>query len=175
MKEYKEFITTNYNNFFEKHYFMSILKNIIKIGNLNNTKKIILDFGCGQKIVSKILKNVTVLNYDIKPEFSDHKTYKNLKFDVVIFNHVLMYLYPEEISKLFDEIKNINSDCEIILGLSKQNIISKIGKFLTGNPNAHDNTRSSYKDQVDILFKKSKLIKKKFNVFFMTDIYYSRF
>ena len=175
MKEYKEFITTNYNNFFEKYYFMSILRNIIKIGDLNNTKQTILDFGCGQKILSKILKNTRVLNYDIKSEYSDYENYNNLKFDFVIFNHVLMYLYPKEIEILFDEIKDINPNCKVILGLGKQNFISKVGKILTGNATAHDNTRSTYKEQVDILINKTRLLKKKTNIFFMTDIYFSSF
>ena len=73
--------TTDYNDFFQKVYFISIIKNIIKIADLDDTKKTILDFGCGQKILSKTLKNVKVLNYDIKEEFSDLKSYKNLKFD----------------------------------------------------------------------------------------------
>ena len=44
--------TTDYNDFFQKVYFISIIKNIIKIADLEDTKKTILDFGCGQKILS---------------------------------------------------------------------------------------------------------------------------
>ena len=94
--------TTDYNDFFQKVYFISIIKNIIKIANLEDTKKIILDFGCGQKVLSKTLKNVKVLNYDIKEEFSDLKSYKNLEFEMVVFTHVLMYMKPSEISDLLD-------------------------------------------------------------------------
>ena len=81
--------TTDYNDFFQKVYFISIIKNIIKIADLDDTKKTILDFGCGQKILSKTLKNVKVLNYDIKEEFSDLKSYKNLKFDIIVFNQCI--------------------------------------------------------------------------------------
>jgi len=106
MKELKQFPTTDYDKFPQKYYFRSVAKNIIKIANLKNTNKTILDFGCGQKIFSKILKNKKIINYDIKPEFTECETYENLYFDIVIFNHVLMYMYPKEIEILFDKIKN---------------------------------------------------------------------
>ena len=175
MNNIKQFPTTNYDSFFQRVYFNSIIDNIISFGNLQNTKEKILDFGCGQQILSKKLKEKKVFNYDIKPEFSDFNTYKDLNFDIVVFNHVLMYLYPEEIEKLFNELKLMNSNCKIILGLGKQNIISKIGKFITGHFNAHNDTRSSYKDQIDILSKKSDILRIKKNIFYMTDIYLAKF
>ena len=75
MKELKQFPTTDYTKFPQKYYFESIAKNIIKIGNLKNTNKVILDFGCGQKIFSKILKEKKIINYDIKPEYTECQTY----------------------------------------------------------------------------------------------------
>jgi len=175
MKELKQFPTTDYDKFPQKYYFRSVAKNIIKIANLKNTNKTILDFGCGQKIFSKILKNKKIINYDIKPEFTECETYENLYFDIVIFNHVLMYMYPKEIEILFDKVKKINPNCEIILSLGKQNVISKIAMYLTFNLDYHDDIRSSYKDQVEIFFKKTILLKKKLNIFAMTDVYYSKF
>ena len=108
MNNIKDFPTTNYNSFFQRVYFSSIINNIISFGELQDTNKIILDFGCGQKVLSKKLKGVNVLNYDIKPEYSDYETYSNLKFDIIVFNHVLMYLYPNEIESLMDDIKLIS-------------------------------------------------------------------
>jgi len=175
MKELKQFPTTDHNKFPQKYYFKSVAKNIIKIANLKNTNKIILDFGCGQKIFSKILKNKKIVNYDIKPEYTEFETYENLHFDIVIFNHVLMYLYPSKIEELLNKIKKLNPNCEIILSLGKQNIISKIAMYLTFNLNYHDNIRSTYKEQIEIFFKKTILLKKKLNIFAMTDIYYSKF
>ena len=77
MKQLKQCPTTDYNKFPQKYYFISVAKNIIKIANLKNTNKIILDFGCGQKIFSKILKNNKIINYDIKPEYTECETYEN--------------------------------------------------------------------------------------------------
>ena len=39
MKKLKYFPVTNYNKFPQKYYFLSIIKEIIKIANLKKTKK----------------------------------------------------------------------------------------------------------------------------------------
>ena len=122
-----------------------------------------------------MLKNQKIINYDLKEEYTDYKSYENLHFDIVIFNHVLMYLYPHDIDLLLDKLKKINPKCELILSLGKQNLVSKIAMLLTLDFNAHKDTRSSYEEQVDILLNKSTLIKKKLNIYGMTDIYYSKF
>ena len=175
MKNLNQFLTTDYNKFTQKYYFTSVAKNIIKIAQLQNTDKTILDFGCGQKIFSRLLQNHKIINYDIKPEYTECESYENLNFDIVIFNHVLMYVSPKDIEELLDKIKKINPNCELILSLGRQNLLSKIGMILSSLPNAHDNTRTNYNEQIEIFFKKAKLIKKKLNVFAMTDIYYFRF
>ena len=69
----------------------------------------------------------------------------------------------------------MNPNCEIILSLGKQNIISKIAMYLTFNLDYHDDIRSTYKDQIEIFYKKTILLKKKLNIFSMTGIYYSKF
>jgi len=175
MADFENFPTTDYNKIPHKYYFLSVAKNIIKIADLKNTNKTILDFGCGKKIFSKLLKNKKIINYDIKPEFSECKNYENSQFDVIIFNHVLMYMYPNEIEALLEKIKRISPNCKLILSLSKQNIVSKLVMFLSFNFDAHKYTKSSYKEQIEIFFKKTKLIKKKLNIFAMTNIYYSEF
>ena len=152
-------------------YFNYILKNIIKMGNLNNKNLNILDFGCGRKQLDKLLKNQNVLNYDIKKEYSDYDDYKILKFDIVVANHVLMYLNQEQIIDFFTNIKEINNNCEIIIGIARVNWISKIAKYLLFNFNAHKNIISTYSMQLEIIKKYTKIISKK-NIFLSTDIYY---
>ena len=162
------------NKGISKIYFEKILFEIIELASLNNNKKIILDYGCGKKQLSKLL-NKKILNYDIDPRYNEIDNLEILNYDTVIFNHVLMYLYPKEIEELLDKIEIINPNCELILSLGKQNLLSKIGLILSSLPNAHDNTRSTYDEQTEIFFKKAKLITKKLNVFAMTDIYYFSF
>ena len=175
MKELKQFPTTDYNKGPQKYYFLSIAKNIVEIANLENSEKTILDFGCGNKIFSKILTKKKILNYDVKPEFSEVSNFENLKFDIVIFNHVLMYMTPSEIEEILNKIQKINPECELILGLSRQNFLSKIGMFLTFNFDAHKKTKSSYKEQLEKFKKKKILIKNKLKIFGITDIFYSKF
>mgnify|MGYP000445151771 CR=1 FL=1 len=53
MKKLNQFPTTDYKKFPQKHYFELVAKNIIKIANLKNATKTILDFGCDSIEISK--------------------------------------------------------------------------------------------------------------------------
>jgi hypothetical protein len=156
-------------------YFYKIIDNIIEIGNLKNSKKTILDYGCGERILSQKLKNNKVLNFDLNSNYSDFKYFENLKFDIVVMNHVLMYMDINQINDLFDKFKIINSDCEFIIGLGKQNYLSKIAKNMSFNFDAHKFTKTTYEEQIKLLKKKMHIIKLKKNIYFMTDIYYLKF
>jgi len=159
----------------EKYYFYKIINSIIEIAKLRDTTKIILDYGCGQKILSKILNNDNVKNYDINPEYSDFKSINNIKFDIVVMNHVLMYMSLSQIINLFNKIKLLNSDCLFVLGIGKQNFISKIAKNLSMNFDAHRDTKISYNDQINLINETMHIIDYKKNIFFMTDIYFTKF
>ena len=94
---------------------------------------------------------------------------------IVIFNHVLMYFNPNEIDKLFKKMYEKNRNCEFVIGVGRQNIVSKLAKVFTFNFKAHAGTLSTYKEQLEIIEKHMKILKYKKNIFFMTDIYYTRF
>ena len=47
--------------------------------------------------------------------------------------------------------------------------------YLTLNFDYHDDIRSTYKQQMEIFLNKTMLMKKKLNIFGMTDIYYFKF
>lgn len=158
----------------KKIYFIKILNEIIDIGNLYSDKKKILDYGCGEKQLEKILKK-KIINYDINPKLTEIDSIKNSDFNVIILNHVLMYLDKREIISLFDQIKKINPNCEIIIGLGRQNFLSKVAKYITFNFKAHSGTITSYHDQLDIILKKMLVINSKKNIFFMTDLFYLKF
>lgn len=163
----------NYYKGIQSIYFNNIISNIIKIGNLNIKNKIILDFGCGIKILSNKLPQKEIINYDINSNYTEHSDYKKLYFDIVVANHVLMYLDKREIIEFFTNIKKINNDCEIIIGIAKVNWLSKLAKYLLLNFNAHKNIISSYNTQLEIIKKYTKIISKK-NIFFSTDIFYTK-
>ncbi len=155
-------------------YFNRILYEIIKIGNLHSLEKKILDYGCGEKQLQKLL-NKKIINYDINPYLSEIDNIENVNFNIIIFNHVLMYMHKDRIAKLLDYIKSFNPNCEFIIGIGKQNFLSKIAKNITLNFDAHAGTISSHKEQLGIIRQKMKIIKSKKNIFYMTDIYYAKF
>jgi hypothetical protein len=170
----KFYPTTSYNQFPANIYFFAIAKKIIEIGDLNNSTKKILDYGCGEKIFTKLLKRDDIVNYDIKEEYTEIDNYEKSFFNVAIFNHVLMYMSKKEIVEELIKIKRINKNTELILSLSKQNFLSKIAMYLQFKFDAHKDTISSYNDQIEIFFEHCEFIKKK-NIFFMTDVFLFKF
>jgi hypothetical protein len=171
--KYKFTQATKYKGF-KKFYFDKILKEIIKIGNLELTNFKILDYGCGEKRLEQNLKK-KILNYDINEKYTEISSFLDKNFDIMIINHVLMYMSIDEINKLFNEIYSVNSNCQFIIGIGKQNLFSKLAKNITLNFNAHSGTISSYNDQYKIIENKMKIIKDKRNIFFMTDIFLTQF
>ena len=163
---------TNYKGL-KKFYFDKIISDIILTGNLKLSNKKVLDFGCGEKRLQYKLKK-KILNYDINPIYSDFEDYNGLEFDIIVFNHVLMYLTQDEIKELFQKIYKKNPKCEFLIGIGKQNFLSKILKNITFNINAHVGTISSYNEQLKIIEENLKIIKKK-NIYFMTDLIFAKF
>ena len=168
-------MNVDYYNGISGVYFNRIVSNIIDIGNLDKTENIILDFGCGNKILSKRLPKQKILNYDINPNYTEYDNYKKLNFDIVVFNHVLMYMKKEEIISTFENIKKINENCEFIFGIGKGGFINKLAALISLNFTAHKGTLTTHKEQIDILKNQMKILKTKKNIFFMSDIFYARF
>ena len=170
----KFYPTTLYRQFPGNIYFFAIAKKIIEMGDLKNTNKKILDFGCGEKIFTKLLNRDDIVNYDIKSKYTEVENYEKHFFNVVIFNHVLMYLTKKEINEELKKIKKINKNSQLILSMGKQNFLSKIAMFLQFRFDAHNDTISAYNDQLEIFFEHCEFVKKK-NIFFMTDIFLFKF
>ena len=167
--------TTTYNNIITNFYFKKIIKSIIKIGNLNDLNKKILDFGCGNKELSKNLKNKSIYNYDVKPEYSDYKNYNDLDFNIVVINHVLEYFTSTEIIDLFKNLKKVNPKTEIIIGLTIRSQLSKILKNLLFQFKAHDNFLIDYHEIVEIIKNNTIQISKPKNIYFATKIFHLKF
>lgn len=139
-------------------YFNSILRSIIRLGNLDKRDVKILDFGCGHSKLKKILGN-KVIGYDIIPDLSDVPDWRKIKFDVVVANEVFYIMTEEEINKFIDTVYKINNKCQIITGTSRQGFINKIAMLSSGERNAYADTKTSSKDEFRILIKNLKLIK----------------
>ena len=115
------------------------------------------------------------MNYDINSDFTEHDDYKKLYFDIVVFNHVLMYMEKREIISTFESIKKINKNCEFLVGIGKGGLVNKLAAFSSLNFTAHKGTLSTYQDQIKILNDYTKILDTKKNIFFMTNIFYTRF
>ena len=115
-----------------------------------------------------------ILNYDINPDYSEYNDYKKLYFDIVVFNHVLMYMEKKEIISTFENIKKINRNCELIIGIGKGGLMNKLAALLSLNFAAHKGALITHKQQTEILKNRTKILKIKKNIFFMTDIYYTK-
>ncbi len=85
-----------------------------------------------------------------------------------------MYLSEVEIDDLLTRIYQINPSCTFIIGIGKQNLLSKIAKNLTLNFNAHQGTLLSYNQQLELIKKRLEIVNFK-NVYYMTDIIYAKF
>ena len=164
-------LTKNYYSGFTRFYFNSTLESIINIGDLNNGSKKILDFGCGFGELKKKVKN-TVYNYDKDMAYSDYEDWKILDFNYFVANQVTYLFSKKELIELIENIEKINRETILIIGISKQNLFSKILKNILNFKNAHSHTKLSYKEQTDIFNKKLILIKKIDNYFMNSILLY---
>ena len=142
-----------YKGFLTSIYFNKTINSIIRLGNLKETKKKILDFGCGYGVLKKKLGNSKVYNYDIDRRFSDYKSWKHLKFDYFIANQVFYLFSEKKLQKLLNDLYKKNSKVTLIVGISYQNILSKLLKKVLNFKNAHKYTKLSYDKQVRIINK----------------------
>ena len=160
----------------KRFYFEFILNQIIRIADLKNQSKRILDYGSGLGFLKKKLiksKN-TVINYDIIEELSDISNWKNLSFDIIVFNQVLDYLSESEIIQLMQDIKVINPKSEIIYSVGYKSIIKRIAMHILDKKDAYDGMKTSEERQYEII-KPFFDIKKTYNIFFLHKIFLLKF
>ena len=157
-------------------YFRAILKKIIKIGNLNDSSKKILDFGSGTGELKKILrnKNKNVINYDIVPELTETNDWTKEKFNVFVANQVFYIFSKEELIEVIKKLQKTNPQVEIIIGISKQGFLNKLGMIILNYKDAHDNTLLSLEQELEIFLNYTKIIKKR-SVFLLTNVYLLKF
>jgi SAM-dependent methyltransferase len=175
-KNYKINITNH--GYISSIYFNNIFSNIIKIISKNKKKNIkVLDFGCGNGYLKKKLKEnkkIRVIGYDIVKELTETSNWKKVKFDYFVSCHVFMYLNKIKIKNIINFIKKQRPNAKIIVAISRQSFLNKIGAFILNERNAYTNVCLSSAEEISILQKHLKIVEKK-NVFFLTDIYLMRF
>ena len=157
-----------------KFYFQYLLKQIISIGMLKIEGIVILDFGCGQSELKKLLPDSKVIGFDIVPELSDISDWRLMNFDVLVANEVFYSFSEEALQKLLEELRSKNKNLELVVGISKQGILNNIGKFLLGKVDAHSATKIRPKKELKIL-EKFCVIQYKINVLNLAMVYSFKF
>ena len=159
-------------------YFNNILDNMIKIISKNEKKNIkILDFGCGQGYLKKRLKKnkqLKVIGFDVVKELSDVVNWKMVKFDYFLACHVFVYLKKKKFENIIKYIKKYRPKSKVIVAITKQGWLNKLGAFILNEPEAHTNFNLTANEEIDLLCKHMKIIKK-VNIFFLTDVYLLEF
>ena len=54
-----------------------------------------------------------IINYDVIKELSDVEDWKSINFDTIVFCEVLYLIDPEDLKKLLNDLRRINSKVEI--------------------------------------------------------------
>jgi hypothetical protein len=165
-------ITTSYKGF-SKFYFEKIIDTIIIEGNLSKKNLNILDYGCGLKFLSNKL-NKKIFNYDIDKNLSEISKWDTRAYDIVVLNHVIMYMNENQFFSLLKRVKNKNNKCKIIIGLGRESILNKFLAYLMLRFDHLKNTKMNYKKQIKLISENLRIIKKK-NIYFLTEIYFCEF
>jgi hypothetical protein len=164
---------TSYRGF-AGYYFRFLIGQIIKLGKLKRSDITILDFGCGEGRLKQILKSSKVIGYDVVRDLSDINDWRTLDFDVLVANEVFYTFKRDDLNKLLIELKQKNKSLELIVGISRQGFLNKIGMYLLGRPKAHSNTKLTPKEEMNIL-KQHCFVLKEVNILFLAYIFVLRF
>ena len=90
---------------------------IIEIAKLQNTSKTILDFGCGQKIFSRLLKNDKIINYeqvDPVPYKTTLAFINNFVINTTQFVNRFSYLAEQKLSDVSRDIHRLEITMSIL-------------------------------------------------------------
>ena len=155
-------------------YFRKILSTIIELGNLKNTQKTILDFGCGHGTLSKLLLNKNIIGYDINPEWSDVSDWEAVPFDIFISGQTFCLIENYKVEEILRKIKELNPKTQLIVAMSKRSILNKIGKYIFNYIDAHAGYKLEPNEELFLIKKYCKILKKK-SVFFLADVYVCEF
>jgi hypothetical protein len=154
----------------ESIYFRRVLKCCSKLGKfVEFPGRNLLDFGCGTKELKKYVSKMNYFGYDLDPKLSEVDSWDEEDFHTVVINHTLMYLDTDEISKLFVSLRNNRQLNQVIIGIGRQNVLSKIGTRLLRKRQAHYGTVTEPNEQKKLIAVHFNLVRKK-SIFFMTDV-----
>jgi len=156
-------------NLLTRTYFRQKVEAAIKIAELKK-EDVILDFGCGAGWLEERLRKFYILGYDINPEKTFVKDYRDTKPTKIFCLDVFEHIPPSEIKEIIENFKKMNSHFEIIVSIPTGNFISRKVRKFVGKPEVPKEHITSYDEILKILKTNFKL-KKKINFFTVTKIF----
>lgn len=150
--------TTLSKNIIVRYFFRTKFKIIIKFANLKKDD-VILDFGCGDKWLKRILQGYNVVGYDINPKQTEIKNYRKIQPNKIFAIDVFEHIPEDKLEKIIADFKKMG-DFELIACIPTENFISrKVRKLLRKKERAIDHL-TEYRQIKKILDKKLKLSKR---------------
>ncbi len=157
IKESTNLDTTMSKNPIVKTFFRWKFLRIIKIAELKK-EDLILDFGCGDKWLKKILPTYNIIGYDINPKQTEIDDYRKLRPTKIWAVDVFEHISEEEIKRIIKDFKEMG-EFELIVCIPSENWISKKIRKFVGKKEIPIDHITRYKQIKEILDKNLEFVK----------------
>lgn len=153
-----------------KFYFRHLLKQVIEVGGLQRPGLTILDFGCGTGELKRMLPGARVIGYDVVPSLTDVPDWRPVDFDVLVANEVFYSFHEAELEGLLKELRGKNPKLELVVGISCQGWLNRLGMLLLNRPRALSAARMGPEREVEVLLRHCRILRRK-GVFHLARVY----
>lgn len=151
--------TVLHKNPIVRMYFRLKFSKITKFAKLKKNQ-LILDFGCGDKWLKKILRGYEVVGYDLNPKQTEINDYTKIKPDKIFVIDVFEHISLETIKDIIKNFKKMNINFELITSIPTENWISRKIRVLVGKEERAPDHITSLREIWPILTSEMELIKK---------------
>ena len=150
-------------NFITRLYFRWKINSAIRLASLKKDD-VVLDFGCGGGWLEKKLKKYKIYGYDINPEKTFIKDYKDVKPTKIFALDVFEHIPEEEIKDILENFKRLNKKFYLVVSIPTENWISRKMRKLVGKKEIPKEHITKY-DAILRILKRNFKLKKKINFF----------
>ena len=130
---------------------------------------LILDFGCGNSQLKKMLPNYNVIGYDIDPKLTEIKDYRKLKPDKIFAMDVFEHIPKREIRRIIRNFKKMNPNFVLVTAIPTETWLWRKARKLMGLSETVADHITPLKEILKILNEELKL-EKWLNFVLMTHI-----
>ncbi|KKN48146.1 hypothetical protein LCGC14_0655900 [marine sediment metagenome] len=121
---------------------------------------LILDFGCGDGWLKKILPDYNIIGYDIDPKLTEIKDYTKLKPDKIFALDILEHMKKREIRKIIKSFKRMNPNFKLVTIIPTETWFWRKSRKLLGLSETVKDHITKLKDILQILNEELTLVKK---------------